>query len=550
MTIYAGKTFKDPEKTIIAFSDAELVSAFEQIEKYKNNYYLAGYIRYEARFAFAGSEYKSKYPLLYFEAYTGYDELKNLPAKDIYPEIKNSLTFNEYKKAIQTIKNEIKNGNTYEVNYTYDYNVYFDGSPLELYYSLLEKQKTPYNFYMENKYDTVLSFSPELFFNLAVSANGKRHIITKPMKGTVRRGRDSSEDSHLKQFLQEDIKNRSENVMIVDLLRNDLGRIAELGSVRVTRLFEVETHPTLHTMTSQIEADLKGGTTFFDIFRAIFPCGSVTGAPKISTMNIINRVEKGERNIYCGAIGLIEKNGNCEFSVPIRILQKNIDDDCYKYRVGGAVVWDSTAEDEWIETITKTKFIHSNFMLIETMKAEDGIIHFQQEHNERIKKSAIYFGFRYNDDILHIKPEKDGMIRFLLTKNGLATIEYKTINETKNNLIQISPLHVNSGDEFLRHKTTYRPLYNVDYTKVYDEIFFNEKGELTEGSRTNIVLEINGRHWTAPLSCGLLNGIYRQYMLDRGKCVEKILTKNDLLHAEKIYCVNSVRGIKEVKLIT
>jgi para-aminobenzoate synthetase/4-amino-4-deoxychorismate lyase len=549
MTIYAGKTFINPEKTITAFSSSELLSAFKQIEAYKNNYFLIGYIRYEARFAFAGSDYTSKHPLLYFEAYTRYDDFIKPPAKDTYLEVKNTLTFNEYKQAIEAIKDEIKNGNTYEVNYTYNYNVHAEGGPFELYRSLLEKQTTPYNFYMCNEYDTVLSFSPELFFRLVSRSDGKRHIITKPMKGTIRRGKDSAEDAKLKQFLQDDIKNRAENVMIVDLLRNDLGRVAELGSVEVTRLFEVETHPTLHTMTSQVEADLKNETSLFDIFRAIFPCGSVTGAPKISTMNIIDRIEEGGRDIYCGAIGLIEKNGDCEFSVPIRMLQKKARADCYTYRVGGAIVWDSTAEDEWVETITKTKFIHGNFKLIETMKAENGIIHFQKEHHERIKKSALHFGFTYNDDILSIKGEKDGMLRFLLAKDGSSTIEYKPIREANNNCIRISPLSVQSSDEFLQHKTTYRPLYTVDYTTIYDEIFFNEKGELTEGSRTNIVLEIDEALWTPPLSSGLLNGIYRQYMLERGICGEKVLCKDDLLRADKIYCVNSVRGKNEVALI-
>ncbi|MDR3301757.1 MAG: aminodeoxychorismate synthase component I [Spirochaetaceae bacterium] len=549
MIVYADKVFRNPKTVIVAFSTEEFQDAFKQIERYQKDYYLAGYIRYEARFAFAGLSYQKKLPLLYFEVFESFAKFEQPASQDVYLEAKSSISFEEYQYAIAAIKDEIRNGNTYEVNYTYDYHIECDTDPFALYCSLLDKQKTPYNFYLHNQYDTVLSFSPELFFLINRGEGGVRHILTKPMKGTVRRGKDAAEDEALIRFLQRDIKNRAENVMIVDLLRNDLGRIARLGAVQATRLFEVETHSTLHTMTSQVEADLRAETSLFDVFQAIFPCGSVTGAPKISTMDIIDRLEGGARNIYCGAIGLISPGGNCEFSVPIRILQKAAGDACYTYRVGGAIVWDSSAEDEWLETITKTKFLHSNFKLLETMKIVDGAILFAEEHNARIKKSADFFGFSYHDDIVTLQAPQDGMLRFLLEKSGRYTVEHRAIHETTIDTIRISPLRVNSSDIFLRHKTSYRPLFTIDYTSVYDEVFFNERNELTEGSRTNIVLKIGGRLWTPPLSSGLLSGIYRQHMLESCACSEKILSRVDLENAEEVYCVNSVRGMRRVRLV-
>lgn len=529
MIVFGEKLFTNPVKVIKAFNKFELFEAFEQIEQLKNEFFLVGYLRYEA----FNCE-KSEFPLLYFEVFKDYKEhkCKNLPFS---PKIvtKPLVNFTKYADAIRQIKDEIANGNTYEVNYTYDFEIDYNGDDFELFEYLLQKQKTPYNFYLKNDYDTVLSFSPELFFTLK-----DRHITTKPMKGTVKRTENIEADI---KFLQNDEKNRAENVMIVDLLRNDLGRIAKTGSVKVSKLFEVETHKTLHQMTSQIEADLREDVKLYDIFKAIFPCGSITGAPKISTMRIIDKVEKGSRGIYCGAIGMISPDETI-FSVPIRILQKQSDN--FKYRVGGAIVWDSDIQDEWEETLTKTKFLNENFQLVETIKVEDGKLLFEQEHLERMKKSAEHFGLKFEKP--DIKPEKDGILRILFRDKF--EYEYKPLTPAKTNKIRISPITINSQNEFMYHKTTYRPWFYdscQNFDKFYDEIFFNEKGELTEGARSNIVLQINGNLYTPPVSCGLLDGIYKRQMEN---VTEKILYKSDLLNAEKIFCVNSVRGIVEVHL--
>jgi para-aminobenzoate synthetase/4-amino-4-deoxychorismate lyase len=543
MSIYNNFLFLNPIFKIYAFNNAEFIYALKKLENYKQNYYLLGYIRYEAKDIFLSKNINSKLPLLYFEIFKDFKLFK--------PEIKNTfelnplptITFEQYLKNIKKIKCEISQGNTYQVNYTFDFNVEFDGNEFDLYQYLLHKQNTPYTTFIKNEFDTLLSFSPELFF--CVKNN---HIITKPMKGTIGRGKNEDEDSKNISFLKNDVKNRAENVMIVDLLRNDLGKIAKPGTVKATSLFDIEIHSTLVQMTSQIEADLKENVSLFDMLKALFPCGSVTGAPKISTLNIINAIEKGKRGIYCGAIGFITPK-KFEFSVPIRILQKSFFDKCFKYRAGGAIVWDSNAQNEWFEVLTKTKFLNYPFKIIETMRISNNKVLFWQEHLKRMKNSAKHFGFAFDNSKIKIDTTNDRIVRLLLDKIGNIAIEYKELKETKTNKVRISHIIVDSSDEFLRHKTTNRPYYNTDYSKYYDELFFNEKNELTEGSRTNILLEINNTLYTPPLKCGLLNGILRQKLLNSGKCKERILKKDDLSKSSSIYCINSVRGINKVELV-
>lgn len=548
MIIYYDKLFKHPVDVITAFSGAEFKDAFTRIENYAETHYIAGYICYEAKEIFLGNDIKSDAPLLYFEVFDDYEKyIPSLPENLSITPVPD-VDFCEYKNAVETIKSEIEEGNTYEVNYTFDWKVEYLGDDKKLFDYLLQKQKTKYCAYIKNDFVTVLSFSPELFFEI-----NDGHILTKPMKGTIGRGRDYVEDKKNIEFLENDIKNRAENVMIVDLLRNDLGRIAKTGSVKVTKLFEIETHKTLHQMTSQIEADIKDGISLYDIFKSIFPCGSITGAPKISTMKIIDRIEKGSREIYCGALGLISP-AKAEFSVPIRILQKKNNENDFRYRAGGAIVWDSDIIEEWCETVTKTKFLSSDFQLIETIKIQNKSMFLKEEHMSRLKASAEHFGFVFNRSILDIEPEQDGILRILLYKDGTFETEYKPLEKAFTNLVKISDIVLDSKNEFMRFKTTYRPWFLESYKKikneeVYDEIYFNEKGELCEGARCNILVEQEGKFYTPPLDCGILNGTMRENLLTSGVCTEKILYKQDLLNAENIYCINSVRGIKRVELV-
>lgn len=552
MQIYDNKAFNNPIEIITAFDKKTFKLAVERIEKLSKNYYLLGYIRYEAKEIFLNKEISTKIPLLYFEAYKNHKTYSPKTRSNAFVKTDACLSFEQYKTAISKIKQEISNGNTYEVNYTYDYNVYTDCEDFELYEYLLTRQKTPYNTFIKNEYETLLSFSPELFFELEGN-----NILTKPMKGTVKRGTTPIEDMENINFLKNDIKNRAENIMIVDLLRNDLSKIAKTGTVKAEKLFEIETHKTLHQMTSEITAELKEETTLYEILEAIFPCGSITGAPKISTMEIIDSVEKGKRNIYCGAIGFLSPEKSI-FSVPIRILQKQNNETHFKYRVGGAIVWNSDITDEWEETITKMSFLKNDstldFKIIETLKAENGSFSHSKEHFDRMKNSAEFFGYSLPAELYNFKPKKEGMVRILLDCDGEFEIEYLELKPDKNNFVTISEKTTFSQNIFLQHKTSYRDWYKESFEKIktgeiYDEIFFNEKGELTEGARTNIILQIDGNLFTPPLECGLLNGILRQRFLEQKQCTERILYKKDLENAEKIFCINSVRGAKEVVLI-
>lgn len=549
MTIYSDKYFENPVGIIAAFDTATFKKAFEKIERLKQKYYLVGYIRYEAKDIFLHKNISSNFPILYFEVYEGYRKFVQTQCnEDIYMFPTPDLTYKDYASAIGKIKSEIKCGNTYEVNFTHNFKVMTNGESFEIFNKLLDFQDTKYKAYFSNKYEEILSFSPELFFKLE-----DNKIITKPMKGTVKRGQNSAQDLKNIKFLKNDIKNRAENIMIVDLLRNDLGKIAKIGTVDVPKLFEIEEHKTLYQMTSTVQAKLRENISLYEIFKAIFPCGSITGAPKISTMKIIDEIEKGSRGVYCGAIGMIYKD-TAEFSVPIRILQKKYNENFYNYRVGGAIVWDSTSRDEWNETIVKTSFLTENqqdLTLIETMKVENLKPLYFQEHIKRMKKSAKLLGFKFNKKIQELKPKYDGIFKIELYKNEEYKVSYRPLNVSKTNKIAISDIIIDSENILAQHKTNSRPQFEKSFEQIkageiYDEIFFNEKGELTEGARSNILIELGGKLYTPPTSCGLLGGILREKMLKEKKCFEKILYKEDLEKAENIYAINSVRGVKKV----
>ena len=528
MQIYAEKIFKTPIETIEVFEPKNVTSALDRIEILKSKgLYLVGYMRYDLNTA-------SNLPLVYFEAFDSFEPYEpQTPNYKVGTIVKPLITKEEYTEKVNFIKEQIKNGITYEVNYTYPSALKTNASEIELYHYLLQNQKTPYNAFLQNKYETILSFSPELFF---VKKGNK--ILTKPMKGTIKRGRDSDEDIALREFLYNDLKNRTENIMIVDLLRNDLGRISNPGTVKADKLFEVEQHKTLFQMTSEISSELKDGVSLYDIINAIYPCGSITGAPKISTMEIIEKAEKTPREVYCGAIGYIHGD-EMIFSVPIRILQKKNGETDYRYDAGSAITWSSTAEDEWNETLTKAKFLETDFSLIET-----GITDFEM-HVERLKNSAKALGFTWNSDIEKIKFDPSIVNRIELFKDGHFELTTRAIPAPKvNPKIRIAH-KVNSTNPFLYHKTSIRLPFPKE---VFDEICINEKGELTEGTFTNIGVQLNGSIYTPPLKCGLLNGITRQKLLRDGKIKEKVLYPSDLQNAEKIFCFNSVRGIVEVTL--
>lgn len=550
MEVFSNKAFKNAIKTIKSFSYLDFFKALSEVEKYSKNYYLLGYIRYDAKEVTLGKKYKSKYPLLFFNVYKTYESFKRKDIKEeFFLDKTPSVSFKEYSKAIDKIKKEIKKGNTYQVNYTFDFKVKTNLDSFKLYNYLRKKQNTKYSAFLENDFEKVLSFSPELFFKIK---NGT--ILTEPMKGTIRRGKTKKEDYKNIKFLKNDVKNISENLMIVDLLRNDLTKVANPGSVKVSNLFKVKTYKTLHQMVSNVKAKLSKKAKLEDVIKALFPCGSITGAPKISTMKIIDKLEKGSRDVYCGAIAFLSPKEKV-FSVPIRVLQKKASEKDFIYRVGGGIVWDSKIKEEWVEADLKTKFLDFNdFKIIETVKVKNKKILFLKDHFNRMKKSALFFNFKFNYKLKDFKAKKDGILRISLFKCG--KLEFKYLKDTKINTkkIKISKKTLDSKSVFLKHKTSYRPWYEKTKEKIknktiFDEVFFNEKGELCEGSRTNIILEKKGKMYTPSFSSGVLPGIYINKLIKEGKVKQKKLYLKDLKNADKISLCNSVRGIIEVKLV-
>lgn len=538
MQIYTDKYFENPAEIIEIFDPEKVKEGIDRVEKLRDSgFFLLGYMRYNLN-----KINQKGAPLVYFEAYKNYTKLSDItdsytaeshrsePAGTyLIPQI----TKDEYIRRIKYIKEQILNGITYEVNYTYPSVLKSNITGIELYRYLLPRQKTPYNAFINNSHETIMSFSPELFFRIEGSK-----ITTRPMKGTIRRGNNPDEDQTNREFLVNDSKNRAENLMIVDLIRNDLGIIARDGSVKADRLFQIEEHPTVFQMTSEISAELRDDISLYDVIRALYPCGSITGAPKLSTMRVIEETEPYDREVYCGAIAFIHRD-RTEFSVPIRILQKHSDEHDFKYFAGGAITFDSTAEDEWTETISKARFLESDFSLIETGSGD------RELHLARLKKSADALNFKWNSELDSFEFPENIVSRIELFKDGHYQVTTRMIPAPADRPKVRIKGKVDSANPFLYHKTTVRSPYPHDF---FEEIRTNEKNEITEGTFTNVAVRIGDHLYTPPLSCGLLNGVMRQKLLQQGLLKEKILYPEDLANADCVYCMNSIRGIFEVEL--
>jgi para-aminobenzoate synthetase/4-amino-4-deoxychorismate lyase len=486
---------------------------------------------------------------------------KKFPVTEIFQRIKKT----EYFRVIRKIKKLIAAGDVYQVNFTYDVTASSPLEPWELYKELREMQPVPFGAFIKTDDTAIASFSPELFF-----MRQRNRILVKPMKGTAPRGRCTGEDMSLAQRLAADPKNRSENIMIVDLLRNDLGKICKNGSVKTQRLFDVERHPTIHQMTSSIEGHLREGVVFSDIITAIFPSGSVTGAPKLRAMEIIGDLEQGNRGVYCGAIGYLSPQGKGTFSVPIRTLQKVVGEKLWRYRVGSGIVWDSSAEEEWQECRDKCNFLTRtwpDFKLFESLLFSQGRFFYLREHRARLFSSARYFDFAltgrtWDQTVQSISGKLSLLkipfkVRIFCDRNGTIAWDCEPIiDEWKKERATaiVSKTPVNPDNPFLFHKTTVRGWYAkasslVKERRVFDVMYMNTRGELTEGSRSNLFIKINGALYTPPVECGLLPGVLRGRLIKSGKCKEKILFKKDLEKADALYCGNSVRGLVRVTIV-
>ena len=478
-----------------------------------------------------------------------------------------------YLRAVSRIKEFIGAGHTYQVNYTVRGHFDFNGDPVGLYIALRARQAAPYSAFIRTGKTSVLSFSPELFLRRDAG-----DILMRPMKGTARRGKTVQEDMAIANWLKADPKNRAENVMIVDLIRNDLGRIAGSRNVRVDDLFRVERYETLFQMTSTVRSAIPQAAPWSEIFQAMFPSGSVTGAPKLRTMEIISELETSPRGIYTGAIGFISPGGKAVLNVAIRTVVLNGGKG--EIGIGSGITMDSNPDAEYDECLLKSKFLINSsgegdkvvrqappldFSLVETLRLDDKGYALLEGHLERLLTSAHYFSFRCDIAAVRdrlsmlakdIKADKDThyKVRLLLERSGGLSIDYSRIEPVIGMVkVALSEISMDSSDIFLYHKTTFRPGYGMEYKKagakgLFDCIFTNERGELTEGAITNIFIETDDGLFTPPVHCGLLNGTLRAALVASGKAVEKVMYPSELMRARAIYAGNSVRGIVRAAL--
>ena len=459
-----------------------------------------------------------------------------------------------YRQRFGRVRDLIAAGDLYQANLSFRSRFAFLGDPLALYRGLRAASAARYGAYLDDGERQILSLSPELFFDLA--ADGK--ITARPMKGTAARGADPAADAEARARLAASPKDRAENLMIVDLLRNDLGRVAEIGSVSVGDMFAVETYPTVHQMVSTVAARLRPSVGAKDIVRALFPCGSVTGAPKIRAMEVIAELEQSPRGVYCGAIGCFAPDGSARFNVAIRTL--TIAGGRGELGIGGAVVQDSVADGEYAECLLKARYFETPrrpLELIETLKFSpaEGFVRLDL-HLARMARSAEVFGFPFDKEnalrVLHAavaKPPSALRVRLTLAENGkLSCTAASLLNGEAAWRFAISPLRVSSADVLARHKTDWRDLYESEFARLAkssgcDEVIFrNERGEIVEGSRTNVFIAREGMLLTPPLSAGALDGVLRRALIEEGRCVEATLLPGDLTNAE-VYLGNSLRGL-------
>jgi para-aminobenzoate synthetase/4-amino-4-deoxychorismate lyase len=461
-----------------------------------------------------------------------------------------------YRPKFDRVRNLIASGDVYQVNLTMRLRLQAPADVFETYRVLSERARAGACSFLHFDDEDVLSLSPEQFFTVS-----RGRLAVRPMKGTVARRPDPVSDRKQIQDLQADEKQRAENLMIVDLMRNDISRVCKPGSVRVDDLFTVETYPTFHTLTSGISGELAAPARFATLLPALFPCGSVTGAPKIRAMEIIREVEDGPRGVYCGAIGFATPDAMA-FNVAIRTISVRGGD--AQMGVGGGIVWDSEVRQELDECRLKARFFTDAaepFRLIETLRwsAADGF-RLLPRHLARLSRSAAYFGFPFNaDEILRhldqVLSGQTGLRRVRLTLGVRGDTQVETADLTlpqpgETWRYALAPSAVSSGDWRLYHKTTRREVYEerlaaaIASTPVDEIILFNERGELTEGSRSNLFVVRDGAWFTPPLSCGLLDGCLRRELLENGpqRVTEKVLTSADLEGAE-VWFGNSLRGL-------
>ena len=587
-----ARIYRDPLEIVIARRPDEVSPALARIEQLRaDGHHLAGYFAYEAGLALeprlaplAAARTGANGPLVWFAAFAGYTELaaQAVPAwladnggqgpARIGP-LDPAVSAGAYGQVFAALQEAIAAGDIYQANLTFPLTGSWRGDPLAIYAALRPAAAAGYGGVIFDGSHWLLSFSPELFF-----AEQDGTATVKPMKGTRPRGRDVAEDAALAAELAGSVKDRAENLMIVDLLRNDLSRVAEAGTVRVDRPFAVESYPTVHQMVTTVRARLQPGKGAADMIAALFPCGSITGAPKIRAMELINTVERDPRGPYCGAIGRIDApkadgTSDAAFNVAIRTLRLTPvaeNQGTAVLGVGSAVVADSEALPEWRESLVKGGFVRSSachpsaagFDLIETMAfTPDGGIPLLELHLERIRASASELGFAFDRhavrnaiQALCFEAQAPSRVRLMTSRGGAYALEIGAMPEPFDEPARVAVLRlpVDPGDWRLRHKTTDREFYDAGLRAARnagadEALFLRDDGLVTEGCITNLFVERDGRLLTPPARLGLLPGVLRRSLLDGGRAVEAELTLDDL--KDGFLIGNAVRGLMPARLL-
>lgn len=580
-----ARIYRDPVEIVVAHIEQDVLPALARIEALSaEGLHLAGYLAYEAGQALeprlAGLR-KAEGPLVWFGAFEGFE---TVPAADIPHWLAENATpapvgigpldplisTGDYTRAFDTIHRAIEAGDIYQANLTLPLEGPWHGDPLALYAAIRPAAAAGYGAAICNGSEWLLSFSPELFFALDGGT-----VTVRPMKGTRPRGQYAAEDALLREELATSTKDRAENLMILDLMRNDLSRVAEAGSVRVEQPFAIESYPTVHQMVSTVHARLSPDKGAIDLLRALFPCGSITGAPKIRAMELIAEVERHARGPYCGSIGFIEPSGDAAFNVAIRTLRLTPDGKGTAGRailgVGSAVVADSQALPEWRECLVKGGFVRdaagatspASFDLVETMRftPEEGIP-LLELHLERVRTSAEALGFSFDRhavrnaiQALCFDADAPAKLRLVTARSGAYALELAELPATFDGPVTVGvlPLPVDSGDWRLRHKTSDRGFYNsglavAKKVGAQEVLFLRDDGLLTEGSFTSLFVERDGMLLTPPAALGLLPGVLRRSLIEQGRAVEADLTLHDL--SDGFLIGNALRGLMPARLLT
>lgn len=522
-----------------------------------------GYVSYEAAPAFDSAfvVHASPGPLAWFAVF---DHALPWPdalgAHEVRVDWQALMPRAVFDSSMQTLHEAIAQGELYQVNFTtpmqgqlsHAAGVDAHQAALSLFASLLRAQPNGYAAFIDTgDSGQVLSVSPELFFDWQAPT-----ILARPMKGTARRGDTPQEDETLAQGLRSSAKERSENVMIVDLLRNDISRVAEPFSVKVPRLFHTQALPTVWQMTSDVQATTRAGTTLVDVFTALFPCGSVTGAPKVQAMQKIHQLEPHARGVYCGALGVVQPGGRATFNVPIRTV--TLHGQSAHCGIGSGITADATAQGEWQEWVYKQAFVQrasQAFSVLETLALEDGVVRHRAAHLARMQAAADHFAVPWDASrvesvlatLTQSHPRGLWRVRLLLDAQGQAHAQAFALapNPASVRLELAKRPLLEAHSEFVRFKTTRRAHYDAFVPTdpgVFDTILWNSEGEITEGTRGNVAFCIDGQWITPPLACGLLNGVGRAEALKSGRVAEGVVRVADVARATEVAFVNSLRG--------